>query len=130
MQKVLFLDDNPDRHNWIDVTYSGCEVIHCYTLDQFVDALETHDSFDVISLDHDLNDFDSKSVSFDGQEATGLDACGFLVNERFRAKMPERILIHSVNPCGAQNMRAFLQSRGVTVYWSPFCADHTGYQNG
>jgi hypothetical protein len=41
-------------------------------------------------------------------------------NPAFRAKMPELILIHSVNPCGAANMRAFLQNHGFAVRWIPF----------
>jgi hypothetical protein len=119
---ILFLDDNPDRHHQIDQKYSGCDVVHCYTVDQFVDCLnnDSFDHFDMISLDHDLNDFDSHSTNFDGQEATGMDACGLMVNKKFSLKLPDVIHIHSVNPCGAQNMRSFLQGRGFSVRWIPF----------
>jgi hypothetical protein len=119
---ILFLDDNPDRHRQFDIQYSGCDVVHCYTVDQFVDCLKSDvfDHFDMISLDHDLNDFDSKSTNYDGQEATGMDACGAMVKHKFANKLPDVIHIHSVNPCGANNMRSFLQSRGLTVRWIPF----------
>lgn len=121
-KRLLFLDDNPYRHNQTDVAYpsSRYDVVHCYTLDDFLNALEAFDRFDVVSLDHDLNDFHSKSVSFDGQEATGMDACGFLANKRFRSKVPDTIIVHSVNPCGAQNMCHFLASHGFRPFWRMF----------
>lgn len=121
----LFLDDSPERHEIFQKKFSSQDVIihSVFTLDQFLDVLEDSsiDHFDMISLDHDLNDFDSKSVSYDGQEATGLDACGFLVNERFASKMPNKIIIHSVNPCGAVNMKKFLENHDFIVEWIPFC---------
>jgi hypothetical protein len=118
---MLFLDDNPSRHETVEAIRPG-EVIHAYTVDQFVDALRNpaYESFDTVSLDHDLNDFDCRSL-YQGQEATGLDACGIMVaNPDYVAKLPETIHIHSVNPCGANNMRAFLERRGYTVRWIPF----------
>ena len=119
--KILFLDDNQFRHDAIESQHPG-EVIHCYTVDEFVAALTNpeHERFCVVSLDHDLNDFDCRSL-YNGQEATGLDACGLMVSrEEFRVKLPDEILIHSVNPCGAGAMRAFLQRKGYTVRWIPF----------
>lgn len=129
--KVLFLDDNPERHRAMDEIYQPKhEVFHCYTLNDFVGALENVDHFDVVSLDHDLNDFETESLAHDGSEATGLDACGFLVREHIRVKLPRCIMVHSVNPCVAHNMRAFLQGRGFAVNWVPFCAGDTGDENG
>lgn len=124
MSRYLFLDDNEFRHKFIDDnTSSDVEVIHCYDLDQFIAALREYDSFDVVSLDHDLNDFASRSILYDGSEATGLDACGYLVRKEFVTKLPKTIYVHSVNPCGAKNMSNFLKSRGFDVVLQPFpCA--------
>ena len=124
MKKLLFLDDDKTRHDAVEASsqHTNVEVIHCFTLDQFIAALKDPDNttFSMVSLDHDLNDFDSKSVAYDGQEATGLDACGFLVRDEFATKLPDTIFIHSVNPCGAKNMQMFLESRGFNVVWIPF----------
>lgn len=105
---ILFLDDNPARHK----AMIGPSVIHCYGIDDFLKALEEYDSFSVVSLDYDLNDFDTKSY-YNGSEATGLDACGLMV--KYRAKLPQQIVIHSANPEGAQKMVDFLQVRGFDV---------------
>lgn len=118
---TLFLDDNPDRHSIVEQLSPG-DIVHCYTVDQFADALfnPKYTSFDTVSLDHDLNDFDSRSISLD-REATGLDACYIMLsNPSFINKLPDTIFIHSVNPCGAESMRAFLQRNGYTVRWIPF----------
>lgn len=118
---TLFLDDNPDRHATVEQLAPG-EIIHCYTVDQFVDALSNpnYTKFDTVSLDHDLNDFDCRSL-YNGQEATGLDACGLMVSkEEYIDKLPGTIFIHSVNPPGACAMRAFLERKGYTVRWIPF----------
>ena len=120
---ILFLDDNPDRHVQLESRYPGF-VKHVYTVDQFTDALSSDefDSFEMVSLDHDLNDFDCQSL-YNDQEATGLDACGLMLSRvEWRAKIPETIHIHSVNPCGASNMRALLERHGFTVRWNPFSA--------
>lgn len=123
MQTFLFLDDNPDRHDQITKQWSDVyNIIHCWTIDDLRDALKTHDSFDVVSLDHDLGGFEHKSVDWDGRELTGLDACGFLVKHRH--KLPPTIIIHSANPCGAHNMMAFLKCKGIQSVWQMFtCVD-------
>jgi hypothetical protein len=117
---ILFLDDSPERHHQMTLAH-GDDVIHAFTVDQFVDAMfKATEPFDVVSLDHDLCDFDVRSYG-DGRELTGLDACGLMVgNSSFRSKLPETIHIHSVNPCGAAAMRSFLQAKGFTVRWIPF----------
>jgi len=117
----LFLDDNKFRHDHYESLYPG-ELVHVYTIDQFTDALDNdkYARFEGVSLDHDLNDFDCRSL-YQGLEATGLDACGLMLAKPKRvAKLPETIDIHSVNPVGACRMRAFLERKGFTVRWIPF----------
>jgi hypothetical protein len=117
---ILFLDDSTERHHQMTLAH-GDDVIHAFTVDQFLDVLRRCDTpFDVVSMDHDLNDFDYQSYH-NGREATGLDACGLMVHDdAIRSKLPETIHIHSVNPCGAAAMRSFLQAKGFTVRWIPF----------
>jgi hypothetical protein len=120
---ILFLDDDPDRHQQMDRRFIDDIIIHCWTVDDVIDCLNSPIKCDIVSLDHDLNDFDSKSVLYDGQEATGMDVCGFLVGRGFQDKLPDVIDIHSTNHNGAQRMRDFLQARGFTVRWIPFKCD-------
>lgn len=105
---MLFLDDNPARHKALKESF----VIHCYTLDEFLKALQEHDTFSTISLDYDLNEFDTVSM-YNGKEATGLDACGLLVNPKYKSKLPQQIIVHSSNPTGSQKMVEFLQRYGI-----------------
>ncbi len=105
---ILFLDDNPARHN----SLTEPNVIHCYTIDEFIKALEEYDAFSTVSLDYDLNDFDTISM-YNGAVATGLDACRLL--EKYRAKLPQQIIVHSANPIGSQRMVDSLRSRGFSV---------------
>ncbi len=123
--RILFLDDNPARHSIMDLKYPLDEVIHAYDIDTYRDALEKYDHFDMISLDHDLNDFTELGYfSYVGDsDLNGRDACGYLM--KFLHKAPEVIHIHSSNPDGARDMITFLDSRGVKSRWtmmpSVFC---------
>jgi hypothetical protein len=117
-QVILFLDDNPARHEAMDSQYPLDLIVHAYDLDGFRSALETLDSFDVVSLDYDLNNFTElgfSSALWDGSEATGVDACGYMV--KFREKLPEEILVHSSNGTGARAMVEFLEGKGLQVRW-------------
>jgi CheY-like chemotaxis protein len=115
--RILFLDDNPARHDIMDARYPLDEIIHVYDIDEYREALERYDHFDMISLDHDLNDFEHRSYMGDC-DLTGRDACGYLM--RYLHKAPEVIHIHSSNGDGARDMMAFLDSRGVSNRWIMF----------
>lgn len=120
---ILFLDDNPARHETMDSRYPSAQIIHTYSIDEFREALEKHEHFDEIWLDYNLNDFQELGYfSYcAGNEADGVDACGYLM--KFMDKVCE-IVIHSSNGDGARAMLAFLQSRGVTkARWKMFEVD-------
>jgi hypothetical protein len=103
----------------MDNRYPSDEIIHVYTLDEYREALAKYVSFDMISLDHDLNDFTDLHRSYIGDsDGTGRDACGYLI--KFLHKAPEMIHIHSSNEDGARDMMAFLDSRGVKYSWVSF----------
>ena len=113
--RILFLDDDPNRHTLMDKRYPSDEIIHTYDLYEYREALSKYDSFDMISLDHDLNDFIelTKHRSYIGDsEGTGRDACGYLI--KFLSKAPKVIRIHSSNEDGANEMMLFLYSKGVS----------------
>jgi hypothetical protein len=122
--RILFLDDNPARHNLMDERYPSDEIIHAYTIDQYREALSSYDHFDMISLDYDLNEFTELGYysticdTYGTGLCTGLDACGYLI--KFLHKAPEIIHIHSSNGDGARYMIDFLDSRGVPNRWIMF----------
>ena len=123
--RVLVLDDIEFRHNTFDAVYRGADVRHAYTYHTFVYLLKGV-KWDLVHLDHDLGDFVVGDTFTDGwgkqREYTGLHAAERIC-ELPDGALPLRVIIHSVNPSGAQAMRAMLQRRGVHVTWEPFATD-------
>lgn len=118
-KQILFLDDDKDRHMYMTVLHPHDCVMHAYDIDVFRTILRLHiDPFDIISLDYDLNDFDDHRSMFLDEYATGLDACGYLVQHR--DKLPPVIDIHSSNEDGAREMMAFLRTKRIASVWNEF----------
>lgn len=117
--RILFLDDDSDRHEIMDTLFPLDDIIHVYDIDSYREALERYDSFDMISLDYDLNDFqDDHHSRFGDCDLNGRDACGYLM--KYLHKAPDVINIHSTNEDGANEMVEFLNSRGVKNQRSTF----------
>jgi hypothetical protein len=119
MAKILFLDDNPARHKLMDERYPDDEIFHAHDLYTFRQMILVEDGWDEIWFDHDLNDFEAKSLVHDGTEATGLDACGFLV--KWKSNWTKtKIVVHSSNGTGAAAMMKFLTDHNVAAQWKMF----------
>jgi len=115
-KKRLYLDDvrTPISEDWI--------IARDY--DEFVKQVNLYglESFDVISLDHDLgegamveyytnvkNNFtlDYKNI----EEKTGMDCCKFLVSLSMTKNIPlPQIYVHSANPIGSANMMGYINN--------------------
>ncbi len=116
--RILFLDDDDVRHSWWERKFptDQFERVHAHTIDEFVEALNGP-KFDVVFLDHDLNDHPRFYISkaADGMYGSvylnGQDAAHILANIE-EAKWPAKVNIHSWNDGGAQAMEYILTSRG------------------
>lgn len=120
--RILFLDDNPQRHDAADECFDGAEVVHAWTYWDAIGLLED-ERFDVIYLDHDLNDWESASVitgMYGSRELTGLDVARFIARQLRRDMSPGRIVVHSWNPAGASSMVQILKSVGIPTVYEPF----------
>lgn len=117
--KILILDDDDVRHEWFARELGNNELVHIHTFDEFVETLNK-DSFDVIFLDHDLNDHGYKSVEIFGMpysrptELTGLDAAEHMTNLP-SSKRPDKVIVHSWNPGGARLMMDTLKKAGFNA---------------
>lgn len=70
--------------------------LHVYTASDAIKKLKTN-SVVLISLDHDLGDFDTK---------TGYDVARFIEESAFDGSLkPLEVRVHSANPVGVSNMR-------------------------
>lgn len=118
--KIIFLDDNPARHALMDKRHPDDDIIHCYTIWDFVDNLKSLSGVDCISLDYDLNNFTNLGIAslLGYTQMTGLDACGYMV--KYRYQLPKDILIHSSNGTGAKLMGDFLISKDIAYRWKMF----------
>ena len=118
--RILILDDEQVRHDDLAALYSGHEVVHTTVYSQFVHELERGSPWDLIHLDHDLGPGDSyldgwgEMQFFTGQHAA------IRVCELHDDRLPGEVIVHSVNPLGAQNMVSDLKSRKVKVTWRPY----------
>jgi hypothetical protein len=119
MAKILFLDDNPARHQLMDERYPGEEIFHASDIYTFQQMILGDDDWDEIWLDHDLNDYNAQSLLHDGTEATGVDACGFLVRMAIDTNTT-KIIVHSSNGNGAAAMMKFLTEHNVEARWKMF----------
>ncbi len=116
-QKIwLYLDDVrvPKDERW--------ELVKSY--DEFVAHIKMNglDSYEVISLDHDLGDsamaeyFNNVHPNYtldysNIQEKTGMDCAKFLVAESMTSHIPlPQIYVHSANPIGSANIMGYINN--------------------
>ena len=121
--KILILDDIKHRHEVFAKKYQGHEIVHVYKYSDFCAQLESN-QFDLIHLDHDLGDFVADADTYvDGwgstREFNGSHA-SMRVCELEDDKLPEKVIVHSINSVGAKNMLSNCQRRGIPVVWEPF----------
>jgi hypothetical protein len=123
----LYLDDirTPVDADWI--------VVRNY--DEFITKINLHglESFDVISLDHDLGDGamieyytnvrNNYSLDYSNiEEKTGMDCCRFLVCESILKGIPlPQIYVHSANPIGSGNMMGYINNYLLNTGLSQTC---------
>jgi CheY-like chemotaxis protein len=128
--RVLVLDDDKLRHKVFQQNLIGNEfVVHAYTVDQAVEWLKK-EKFDVVYLDHDLNDHPNQATSLDyatggyggPRELTGLDVAYFM-SRMPKEKHPEYVIVHSYNAGGAANMMAVLKTMESKVIRQIFGAN-------
>ena len=132
--RILFLDDAPWRHDLVrarmespDCKIAGIEVVHAWTVDEAVDALQHKGPFDQVYLDHDLNDFspvtgkESRCAGMYGSyEMTGRDVSRWMARN-LRALSPKpRVTIHSWNNSAAPMMVEDLREAGFEALWELF----------
>lgn len=100
----LFLDDirNPPDQSWV--------VVRSYN--EFVAYIEEHGMPEVISFDHDLADAHYVHPNSDSSdpipyssydEKTGYDCAKWLITNNLHG-YPKRVIVHSFNPVGAENI--------------------------
>lgn len=103
MKKILFLDDDPARWGIFSRLLIGTAntVVWAETSKDAIRHLSSND-FDVVLLDHDLGG----RIFVESGPGTGYEVARWL--EMHPDKIPEKVIIHSLNPDGAQNINNVL----------------------
>lgn len=116
--RILFLDDNAERHVRFRHNSIGMDVVHVYSHEEAVQAL-AGDRFDQIFLDHDLSVAAACGVA-PADEKTGYDTA-LAVAALPPDRLPDLVVIHSWNDPGSARMLTVLQEVVHTIT-RPFSA--------
>jgi CheY-like chemotaxis protein len=117
MKRVLFLDDNEDRHVEFCERMQDHDVSVAFTTHQAIELLDTNAPYDVVYLDHDLGEI-ANTEPFN--ERTGRVVAEHIASVLPRDKWPKQVIIHSWNIDGSRRMRDILQNAGLAVSLAPF----------
>lgn len=120
--RILFLDDDEDRHDKFRAGTIGHDVAHVRTAVEAVKVLDAVDKFqaapwDLICLDHDLTP-GHQLVYLRGQPLPGLgEGTGYDVADWLRRHTEVRarlVVLHTFNEHGRTRMYAALRAGGFT----------------
>ena len=126
MTRILFLDDNKERHDAFkkhlnDRAFKeGLQFrpVYVYTAKDAILALQ-YKRFDEIWLDHDLGG----EIFVTRTEETGYEVALFIEKMYFdngREPMQSTVIIHSFNPAGARRMMQALSGKVRAIVVKPF----------
>lgn len=125
--RILVLDDDDERHGYFRRQFIGHDVTHAYTYSECMDALLNTPNFEVVFLDHDLNDNGYRSTAESRpdhapkeptiysdlpEELDGCCVAEDVVRLLPVEKRPFQIIVHSWNHGGAAEMMAILRDGG------------------
>jgi CheY-like chemotaxis protein len=121
MSRILFLDDDPDRHHTFARNTEGHEVTHVSTYDAALHALVHDEPYDAVYLDYDLDMFGPYDTGpiismYSGPAAfTGGSVASFIAHRLPKAKYPKKIVVHSWNDNGRTEIVTTLQRSGISI---------------
>lgn len=113
MSYTMFLDDLRLAENHYP---NDPEMVTVRTFHEAVDYIEEHGLPSFISFDHDLGDTNTDV------ELTGYSLAKYIIDYMFENEITEpfQYFIHSANPIGEANIRAYLENgfKAVREHWS------------
>lgn len=121
MMRILFVDDNAERHfifkEWLQER-EDIFVDYVFTYEYACDKIL--EEYDVLCLDHDLS-IEDQMCTPGGitKEKTGSDLATFIVNHLDYIKKPVCI-VHSYNPLGAKRMLEIFKDKDIHAIYVPF----------
>jgi hypothetical protein len=127
--KVLFLDDMEPRRNKALKVFFGQDLKLAVNATSAIAAMKA-EKFDLVCLDHDLEEEHYEEWSGDGMWAndgkgsrlkgSGTEVAEFMADELAHSNRPSKVVIHSCNDYGSQRMQSILERVGYSVVRRPF----------
>ena len=121
--RVLVLDDDITRHHEFEKRFTeenNCVLDQVFRADSCIETIKQNglEKYDIICLDHDLNEEDNQFYCFG--KGTGTEVASYIAGQ-YDAKKHARIyvIIHSTNSVGAANMFNILDSCGIATILRP-----------
>jgi hypothetical protein len=112
--KILFLDDQDNRHKIFIGSHKSHDIISAYTADEAIEFIRNQSPFDLVSLDHDLG-----GVYLPSDENSGYAVAEYIAGMD-KEKLPGEIVVHSWNESGAEKMIKKLGESGIDALYRPF----------
>ena len=106
---VFILDDSPERIAFFQSIF-GNDMDYAHNVSAALNMLRSR-KYDMIFLDHDLSENDPGAAS-------GSTLADILEEEKLHTNIP--IIIHSMNPVGAQNIQRTLNNTHSQVVVVPY----------
>ncbi len=112
--RVLILEDSPERIKTFQKKLWKHDLYFFDNVDDTIKALEYMDAFDVLFLDHDLGG----QVFVDSDEPnTGYQLAKYIKEKQLKFN---QVVIHSMNPVGAQRMKDMLPEATIAPFTTLF----------
>jgi CheY-like chemotaxis protein len=128
--RILFLDDDPKRHAHVDKTLGEQHtIVHAWTVDEALGAMQDGTAYDHIYLDHDLNDHIKQTGKFSiaagmcgSTKLTGRDVSIWMARNLAGLDCKPKVTVHSWNGAtsAAPAMVKDLQEAGFSAVWQLF----------
>lgn len=125
--KILILDDDDQRHFGFTLMYPTDEIHKAYTAKQAIDLINQHNDFDLIHLDHSLQDWEHFAPELNKKpiEHTGREVCDYILHvwseeNQTALKKDVRVIVHSWDVDPGMKMAYDLNRAGIKVRREPY----------
>lgn len=115
--RILFLDDNAERHEYFREITIGQDVTYVWNAAECISTIEQNDKFDLFCLDHDLA---GAYLLQDDKANSGTEVAEWIHYKLSKDKYPEKIIIHSWNIHGAERMMKLIEPTGISTVYKRF----------
>lgn len=120
--KIFILDDMSERHFGFSIKYAGHQIISAYNVLQAITLLDLHKDFDLVHLDHSLQDWEyfPPEEGRKPREHTGMEVVNYILASDYPTTA--KIIVHSWDIDPARTMAYRLNKAGYDVKKEPYKA--------